>query len=253
MFSSAQEAMPVVKSELEKALADAGFAFVRADTMRELLNQSGSMADWPAFVASWNELALDTYMADHGRYRRRRYAAYNLSKAGVIVRKPHQPHYQSLDYNPMHGGIARWFEPITVEMGVSASMLTILKYGGALFGGLSPEVRAWDVEAHQFRIEAHPGQAGHPTPEGVHRDGVDYVLVLLIARSNIASGTTTIHALDRHLLGSFTLTDPLDAALVEDARVYHGVTPVQPLDASLPAFRDVLVATFRQAASTRTE
>ena len=42
-------------------------------------------------------------------------------------------------------------------------------------------------------------------------DGVDYVLVLLIARRNIASGTTTIHALDHRELGSFTLTEPLDA------------------------------------------
>ena len=30
-------------------------------------------------------------------------------------------------------------------------------------------------------------------PKGMHRDGVDYVLVLLINRRNIASGTTTMH------------------------------------------------------------
>ena len=27
-------------------------------------------------------------------------------------RKPHQPHYQSRDYNPLNGGIERWFEPV---------------------------------------------------------------------------------------------------------------------------------------------
>ena len=42
-------------------------------------------------------------------------------------------------------------------------------------------------------------------------------------------------------------TQPFDAALVDDARVYHGVTPVQPLDPALPAHRDVLVVTFRNA------
>jgi hypothetical protein len=81
----------------------------------------------------------------------------------------------------------------------------------------------------------------------MHRDGVDYVLVLLVGRQNIASGTTTIHDLERRLLGSFTLTHPFDAALVDDARVYHGVTPVEPLDPALPAHRDVLVVTFRNA------
>ena len=68
------------------------------------------------------------------------------------------------------------------------------------------------------------------------------VLVLLIDRQNIKSGVTTIAALDHRPLGSFTLTHAFDAALVEDARVYHGVTAVEPVDPALPAHRDVLVA-----------
>ena len=51
---------------------------------------------------------------------------------------------------------------------------------------------AWHVEIHQFRIEARSGQDGQPTPEGMHRDGVDWVLVLLVSRVNIASGETSI-------------------------------------------------------------
>ena len=103
------------------------------------------------------------------------------------------------------------------------------------------------MEVHQFRIEARAGEAGEPTPEGVHRDGVDYVLVLLVDRTNIESGTTTIHAADSRLLGSFTLTHPFDAALVDDARVFHGVTAVTPLDPAQAAHRDVLVVTYRAA------
>ena len=61
-----------------------------------------------------------------------------------------------------------------------------------------------------------PASRRPPTPEGLHRDGVDYVLVLLVDRQNIASGMTTIHALDGRALGHFTLTDPFDAALVDD-------------------------------------
>ena len=56
--------------------------------------------------------------------------------------------------------------------------------------------------------EARQGEHGKPTPEGMHRDGVDYVLVLLVNRRNIQSGTTTVHDLDKRTLGSFTLTDP---------------------------------------------
>jgi len=39
---------------------------------------------------------------------------------------------------------------------------------------------------------------------------------------------------------------PLDSALLDDSRVYHGVTPVMRLDPRLPAYRDVLVVTFRR-------
>jgi len=223
-----------------------GFAFVEAAAMAAILHRAG-LADWEAFADSWNDLGLDTYMADGGRYRRRRHAAFALSAAGIL-RKPHQPHYQSRDYNPLNGGLARWFEPIRDDVAGHPAMTAILTACFRLFDGLTPpEIRpaAWHVEVHQFRIEAQPGVAGRPTPEGLHRDGVDWVLVLLAARVNIASGMTTIHDMDRAPLGSFTLTRPLDSALVDDGRVYHGVTPVEPLDPAKPAYRDVLVVTFR--------
>ncbi len=124
-------------------------------------------------------------------------------------------------------------------------MTSILKFCHGLFDRLVPAL-AWHVEVHQFRIEARWGEAGRPTPEGMHRDGVDYVLVLLINRRNIASGMTTVHDSSGKDLGHFTLTDSFDAALVDDARVMHGVTPVERVDPELPAFRDVLVVTFRR-------
>ena len=103
----------------------------------------------------------------------------------------------------------------------------------------------WHIEAHQFRIEARPHAAGQPTPEGVHRDGVDFVTVMLVDRVNIVSGTTTMHAPDGRLLGSFTLERACDAALLDDHRVMHGVTAVEPVDPGRAAWRDVLVVTYR--------
>jgi hypothetical protein len=236
-------------TDLRTAIAADGFAFVEGRAMTGLLEASGSMADWPAFTDSWNALELDTYMADGGRYRRRRYGAWTADSDGRISRKPHQPHFQAIDYNPLNGGIARWFAPISPEIGAGGSMQSILAFCRTLFGSLAPDIPSWQIEVHQFRIEARTGEAGRPTPEGLHRDGVDYVLVLLVERRNIASGMTTIHALDGRALGHFTLTHPLDAALVDDTRVAHGVTPVEAIDPAQPAYRDVLVVTFRKDAS----
>ncbi len=228
--------------EWHDALQQHGFVFVRAQAMKTQLEIEG-LADWDAFAASWDDLGLDTYMADGGRYRKRRHAAF-LVTTDTIARKPNQPHYQSRDYNALNGGIARWFDPVAPAVADGAAFQAILRLCTRLFEGLTP-APAWHVEAHQFRIEARPGQSGQPTPEGMHQDGVDWVLVLMIGRCNIASGTTSIHGLDRRLLGSFTLEAPMDAALVDDHRVFHGVTPVQPLDPVRPAHRDVLVLTWR--------
>ena len=233
---------------LTSAIARDGYAFVHAADMRKLLTVAGGLSDWPAFAASWNHLDLDRYMADGGRYRRRRHATYTGDAGGPIVRGPHQPHYQSRDYNALNGGIVRWFEPIDDAIGAGATLGSILAASRILFERLSGP-QDWHVELHQFRIEARTGEAGRPTPEGVHRDGVDYVLVLLIDRHNITSGTTTVHRLSGEELGAFTLTEPLDAALLDDSKVAHGVTAIEPVDADHPAYRDVLVVTWRTRTS----
>jgi hypothetical protein len=229
------------------AIARGGYAFVHAAEMRDQLTADGALSDWTAFAASWSRLELDHYMADGGRYRRRRHAVYAAAADGAIVRAPHQPHYQSRDYNALNGGIARWFEPVEPAIGDGATLHAILAFSRSLFERLSRR-QDWHVEVHQFRIEARPDEKGQPTPEGIHRDGVDYVLVLLVDRQNIASGTTTVHALTGEELGAFTLAAPLDAALLDDSRVAHGVTAIEPVDVDRPAYRDVLVVTWRAVA-----
>jgi hypothetical protein len=234
-------------AEIAQSVTRTGFALVRAPEMRAVLEAAG-LADWDSFARSWDDLGVDTYMADGGRYRRRRFAVFRATAEG-FARKPHQPHYQSRDYNPLNGDIERWFEPVTERIAAHPALRAILGVCHLLFDRLTPkETRpaAWHVEIHQFRIEAHAGAEGWPTPEGMHRDGVDWVLVLLVDRVNIRSGETTIADLRKNPLGSFTLTDPLDAAVTDDNRVCHGVTPVTPLDPAQSGHRDVLVVTFRR-------
>jgi len=210
-----------------------------------LLQRPDALADWQAFAASWDGMPLDTYMADGGRYRRRRYAVLSAAAdSDTLKREPHQPHYQALEYNRLNGGIARHFEPVAPRILAGRTMSAVLGFGLGIFRRLFPRGHA-HVEVHQFRIEANAEHAGRPTPEGAHRDGTDFVLVMMVRRVNIASGTTEIFDLNQNRLDSFTLTDPLDAALVNDRRVMHGVTPIEPIDPALPAYRDVLVATYR--------
>ena len=180
-----------------------------------------------------HDLALDRYMADGGRYRRRRHAVFAASGMGAIVRQPHQPHFQTTEYNPLHGGISRWFEPIKDDVSHSASLTTVLALLPFDVWKLHARDQGLANRSAPVQNRSAPGEEGRPTPEGLHRDGVDYVLVLLVNRGNIASGVTRIHALDGAALGQFTLTHPFDAAIVDDRRVAHGVTAVEALELGL--------------------
>jgi hypothetical protein len=186
-------------------------------------------------------------MADGGRYRRRRYACYTVTGA-TVTRQPHRPHYQGRGYNALNGGIDRWFTPVDPAIGEHPSLTALLTWCSDTFAaaaGVPGGAASWLIEMHQFRIEADPRHAGLPTPEGMHRDGVDWVAVTLVGRHNVAGGVTAVADATGRTLGSFTLETPLDTVLLDDQRVWHGVTPVQPIDPATEAHRDVLVLTFR--------
>ncbi|HEY4075552.1 MAG TPA: 2OG-Fe dioxygenase family protein [Rhizomicrobium sp.] len=229
---------------IAKMLRKDGYAVVPASGMEDWLKWSWS--DWAQFAASWNDLGEDQYMADGGRYRRRRYAVFRAT-SNSIERAPHQPHFQTKVYNRLNGGLERWFEPVVPHIANHPIVQSLIRRLTLLFGTMLQDCEvdtAWHVEMHQFRISAHGGNVGHPTPEGIHRDGVDAAFVMLVHRENVSSGVTQIYDTAGTSLGSFTLSDPGDAVFLDDARVFHGVTPIAPLNPALTAIRDVLVITF---------
>jgi hypothetical protein len=102
----------------------------------------------------------------------------------------------------------------------------------------------WFVEAHPFRITTDDG-IGRPTPEGAHRDGVDLVAVMLVGRDGVKGGETRVFDADGPNGVRFTLTEPWSALLLDDARVIHESTPIQPIDPTRVGHRDTLVITLR--------
>ena len=239
---SGRSGAALAETRIVEALRADGFVRVEAEALRALLGPAAS--SWDEFAATWNDLGLDRYMADGGRYRRRRHAVFQVAQ-GRIDRQVHQPHYQSRDYNALNGGLERWFEPVLAATSSHPILRRLLTFGDKVYsaaeGAQAPPT--WRVEVHQFRIEADD-DAGRPTPEGFHRDGVDWVFVMLLARENVAEGVTEIGRPDGVGLGRFTLTQPGDAVLLDDRRVFHGVTPIHRVLPGAAAFRDVLVVTF---------
>jgi hypothetical protein len=201
------------------------------------------LQDLAALRASWDRLPRDAYLRDGGRYRFRRHSCFVSEPADDSPQlTAHRAHWQPTDYNALHGGLERWFEPIEPEVIQSAGWSRLLSALGQVFARVRP-VSRWHIEAHQFRIDTAEG-IGRPTPEGAHRDGVDYVAVILVNRRDVRGGETRVFEA-RGIAGvRFTMTEPWTALLLDDARVIHETTPIQPDAAG--GVRDTLVLTYRE-------
>lgn len=199
------------------------------------------LADLAGLAPTWNDLPRDTYLRDGGRYRFRRHGCF-IHEHGDLRMTPHRAHWQPTEYNALHGGMERWFEPITRAV-VQAPAWTRLLQGTAELLGRVRSVPRWYIEAHQFRIDTAEG-IGRPTPEGAHRDGVDFVAVVLVNRFNVRGGETRVFEAEGIYGVRFTMSAPWSVLLLDDARYIHETTPIQ--NDGPGGVRDTLVLTFRE-------
>lgn len=227
---------------LDAELAGNGYAILCADAVAALAGVAPGAFD--RLLPGWDDLVRDGYLKDGGRYRWRRHSCF-IAEGDCLRQVPHRRHWQPVDYNALHGGMDRWFEPIAPWTIADPAWAPLLQGIAAACSRRRPAPR-WHIEAHQFRIDTSDG-LGRPTPEGAHRDGVDFVAVLLVGRQAIKGGETRIFEIDGPHGVRFTLDEPWSMLLLEDARIIHESTPIQPLDAG-GGHRDTLVLTFRAAA-----
>ncbi|MDE1998278.1 MAG: 2OG-Fe dioxygenase family protein [Burkholderiales bacterium] len=218
-----------------------GWALLTADTLLPWIGADAATAE--LLHASWNQLPPDPHLRDGGHYRYRRHDSYVLDVAsGALERVPHRAHWQPVIYNALHGGFERWFEPVAPVVAEHPVWQALIRQLGQLLARTKP-VDRWFIEAHQFRV-ATTGGIGRPTPEGAHRDGVDFVAVLMLERHQIKGGETRVFEAEGPRGVRFTLSEPWSTLLLDDERVIHESTPIQPLGEH--GWRDTLVLTFRQ-------
>lgn len=233
--------MDTERSQLLEALRREGYARVDAGEARRALGLD--LAGLGALRGSWERLPRDTYLRDGGDYRARRHSCFVQVPGEVPALVPHRAHWQPTAYNALHGGLTRWFEPVEPEVLRAAAWLSLLGRVGDVFAQVRP-VACWFVEAHQFRIDTARG-IGRPTPEGAHRDGVDFVAVILVGRRHVIGGETRVFDAHGPAGVRFTMEEPWSMLLMDDARVIHETTPLQA-DGEGGA-RDTLVLTYRAA------
>ncbi|MET0540346.1 MAG: 2OG-Fe dioxygenase family protein [Variovorax sp.] len=230
----------VSPAQLDIALREDGYAVLSPQGVTDWLGEPVAHLD--ALHADWDSLPPDEYLKDGGRYRQRRHACFTVD-GHAVEQVPHRAHWQPVEYTALLGGMQRWFAPMDAATVVQPVWLQLMRGLGAAASAMRG-TQPWFVEAHQFRIDT-AGGIGRPTPEGAHRDGVDLVAVALVGRHNVKGGETRVFEAGGRRGERFTMTEPWSLLLLDDARVIHESTPIQPLADGEGGWRDTLVVTCR--------
>ena len=231
-------------SQLVTVLRQQGYAVLSPQGVGELA--ACALPQLDELLPDWSDLPPDLYLKDGGHYRRRRHSCF-IAQDGALTLAPHRAHWQPVEYNALHGGMQRWFEPMKAQSAAHPAWRRLLLSLGHVCSDLrgdTARAQPWYVEAHQFRIDTTDG-IGRPTPEGAHRDGVDFVAVLLTGRHGVKGGETRVFEAAGPAGQRFTMLEPWTLLMLDDARVVHESTPIQPLAGSEGAYRDTLVLTYR--------
>lgn len=229
-------------SQIAQQLRDRGYAVLQPCDASAWIGCA--LSGLQALSSGWADLPPDEYLKDGGRYRRRRHACFVVDGA-TVSQVPHRAHWQPVEYNALHGGMRRWFAPMDDAILAAPVWGRLMQaLAGLARQALASGPEPWFVEAHQFRIDTQGG-IGRPTPEGAHRDGVDLVAVFLVDRVRVKGGETRIFEASGPNGQRFTLSEPWSVMLLDDARMIHETTPIQP-EGEEGGWRDTLVLTCRR-------
>ena len=183
----------------------------------------------------FTDLPVDPYIK--GNYRSRRLSRFIVS--GDELRKlPHGYLYQSKNYNPLVGGVRREF----AELDDALIRLENFKQLILAFTDsckLHPEA---EIGVHQIRTTCSPNNYGNPAPEGIHRDGTDFIGIFSVDRENVQGGETHLYTARKEKPVFSKVLNPGELLLVNDHEFLHFTTPIHPISEQ-EGSRDVFVLT----------
>lgn len=180
-------------------------------------------------------LPVDPYMK--GKYRFRRLSRFTVA-GNELIKLPHGYLYQSKKYNPLLGDIKREFaelEDALIELDNFKKLL--LAFSDSC--KLHPEA---DIGVHQIRTTCTSENYGNPAPEGIHRDGTDFIGIFSVDRENIQGGETHLYTARKENPVFSKVLNPGELLLVNDHEFLHYTTPIKPIE-QRQGTRDVFVLT----------
>ena len=118
-----------------QALSQDGLSLLSPSDLAATLKLPGNWSlGWGNLAQSWHNLPPDAHLKDGGRYRQRRHACFLQHVAAhTLTQTPHRAHWQPTDYNALHGGFERWFDPVETTVAQAPAWADLLAGFGKLF------------------------------------------------------------------------------------------------------------------------
>lgn len=205
--------------------------------------------DWLSLAIDYASLPVDAYLPNNGKYRFRRYGRYYfMPSSEELLPLPHEDYFQSTDINSVTGGIVRKFAPLSDTIFSNKFLQELIRFDFRHFP-IAEQLKTepWDVHVHLIRVTANAGESGHPTPEGMHKDGAEFVTVHLAELVNADGGAVTIYDNDKQELVSYQLDQVMDFYLFNDDMLWHKANPITPIDPAHQAVRSILTFDYHHA------
>ncbi|MBW4495648.1 MAG: 2OG-Fe dioxygenase family protein [Oscillatoria princeps RMCB-10] len=187
------------------------------------------------FKRFFADLPADPYVK--GKYRWRRLSRFQIS-GNELIKLPHGYLYQSKDYNPLLGDVKREFAELDEAL-IALDEFKKLVFEFSDYCKLAPGV---EIGVHQIRTTCSPNNFGNPAPEGIHRDGCEFIGIFSVDRQNIQGGETHLHTAKKEKPIFNKILNPGELLLVNDREFFHFTTPIKPV-ADAEGTRDVFVLT----------
>jgi hypothetical protein len=207
-----------------------------------LSSQGFALIDLPPIpdkiLESYDSCPVDEYMGNGTRHKR--FAQYRLHPADSgdsweYERLEHRDYTAFKKFNPVGGGMRRAYEPIEVDFTPLISL--------AIAGLDLDRSEDWQINVHQNRSCAQADTPAPLTPEGVHQDGHEFVMIAVLRKVNVAGAQTRLWKPGEDKpFWTGTLAER-QAVLLDDRAVAHDVTDVETANGE-PAHRDIVIVAF---------
>jgi len=230
-----------MQNRINQELDSHGHSFVPAANFTVV---NATQTDIDELATEWNNLEADDYLKGNARFRERRFGRFGyLPHHRQLKQLHHRAYYQAPNTNQYAGGVHRVVAPLRERFATSPVLADLIKKDFDCFPTSQFDPRDWwYVACHLFRIIGRVDELGEPTPEGVHRDDINFGAMHLMNRENAIGGVSRIHEQDHTVKAEICLQDRMDTLYWADNAVLHSVTPIVPANEKQGhAFRDILI------------